>query len=197
MHYILYIISVLILFAQSVNAAGLGSTTLDFERGFNKGYRQEFPLGDGMAHVQIGTDDRCYLEYMKDPEYPRIYRIAGPGGGVLLSCGVNPQFYKFVEAVKELMPRDARLISAFRKTSYNITEDSYNFKSSSLTKSPGIKKASAYQSIFGIKGDPVGTFKLHLTRDVNNKERVAVFSLAFGIYERPDHAVTIKENPFK
>jgi hypothetical protein len=196
MRYLLYVLFTVFFFAQTVNAAGLGGTTSDLEKRFNRGYRQEFPIGDAMARVQIGIDDRCYVEYIKDPEYRRVDRITGPGGALMLFCGENPSFYEFIEAVKELIPRDARLVSAFRESSSNVT-DTYNFKSAALAKSPGIKKASAHQGVLGIKGDPVGTFKLRVDRDIKNKERVAVFSLALGIYERPDHAISIKGNPFK
>jgi hypothetical protein len=126
---------------------------------------------------------------------PRIGYISGEGYGLFLDERLPPAADLFFDKLKGLLPFGYKLIAAYSKRG-SYLEEKYVFKSGWLTSLKGIKDALPYQSIFGIKGDPVGVFQLIVNYDINDNGRVANFTLCLGRDDNSDMR-KMSKNPFK
>jgi hypothetical protein len=174
-------------------ALGLGSTFTDIENHWNKGYREQFSIGT----VQVGENQHHYIEYMSIDFFgapKRATHLGGPACGLFPGTINNPSAIQFFKKIKSLIPYDSKLISSFKRNS-NYLSETYNFRSSSLAGMKSIKNASAYQTEFGIKGDPIGTFQVIVNYEMGRSDRVLHYTIALGL----DHSDSgrITKNPFK
>jgi hypothetical protein len=119
---------------NSLWAAGLGSSYAEFEREWNKGYREVFQLSEGMKEVHVGFHDRRCLSY-GDGFYAfsrRIGIINGNTNGLFGAPDKTlPTKTQFFQGIKHMIPSDSKLISKYRRKRGYVTE-TFIFKSSSL-----------------------------------------------------------------
>ncbi len=193
-------IVILLMSVSKLFAAGLGSTYAEFDAQWNKGYRQSFSFAGSAQKIHIGRNPQLYLSYITGIEGhcfgnpPRIGHIDGTGSSVFMDKTVSPTAGLFFDRVNKLLPPGSKLVGAYRSVQPYIVEK-YVFKSSWLARLRGIKAATPYQSMFGFKGEPVGTFQLIITYDINDSARVANFTLALG-KDDMEGMKRIKKNPF-
>lgn len=169
----LLLAALLLTFSTNVHAAGLGDTYGDFEKQWNRGYRQEFSLGS-MTDVHVGIDKKRSLIYTKgwNDFAGRIGKIQGETG---LPFNSPPTVKQFMSWIRAMMPADAKLIGKYTGK-YGFQKDIYIYKSASLAKMTGINKSSAYLQ----DAKSIGKFFLVVNHNIDDSRYVVNFLLCLG-----------------
>ena len=160
-----------------------------------------FRLGDSVSSIDVkyrGTFLAQEVDYFGDP--PRagamIFNTKGLFGAAPKD---NPSVQQFFTGIRDMLPRDYILTSAYQNKS-NYTKEIYLFKSSSLKNVPGIRSYYRYQKddVFHHPGDPPGTFMVIINYDINDPQRIASCHIGLGIpHTDLTNMKKVKKNPFK
>ena len=198
------IMCLLIVLSSAVTyATGLGDTFADIEKTWNKGYKKVGPPIGSSRIVAIGISKASCIRYTTglegytfgNPE--RAGRLEGDARGLFgANAGSNPTKQQFIKSIKELMPKDYKLLAAY-STDTPWRKEIYSFSSASFRRLPGIKDSFAYASD-GMK-HPVGSFMLIVNYDIDSKDRVMNFHLILGLPGEADLSglKKIAKNSFK
>lgn len=157
----------------------LGDTYSDFEKQWNKGYRQEFPQGAGVTDVHLGKDRKMSILYLKGWKdfAGRIGNIQGETLGMFGAADASlPTTRQFLAGIKSMMPADARLIEKYTDSKFGWLKEVYVFKSPLLAKKPGIEKSLAYYQ----EAKSIGKFFLIVNHNIDDSRYVINFILTLG-----------------
>ncbi len=161
---------------------GLGSTVAELERAWNKGYRWSSDIC-----VRVGSSEESsigYYTYQNFGDPPRVGEIDSGSRGLFGAAkGQPPTKDQFFTSITHLMPKDSRLISAYRSKNPSLSlEEDFVFESLWLKNLPGAHQASAYSfnPIYKTQA-PVGTFTLCVHYDPAHPDLISMFQLAIAI----------------
>lgn len=174
------LLSIILLFqlVADVLAAGLGSKFADFEQEWNKGYRKESVVTNGLIDVNVGRDKKHSIAYSKGGWRDfdgRIGEIHGEAWGLFGAAEYRlPTTKQFLDGTRSMMPADSKLIAKYTSSEPGWLREVYLYKSDTLSRLPGISKSSAYNS------KAIGKFILLVNHDIDSRAHVMNFTLCLG-----------------
>jgi hypothetical protein len=165
--------------AVSAFAVGLGDTFADFEREWNKGYRQEFKVMDSAKNIHVGKNSgQCVVYDTGLHDFNgRVGAIWGNARGIFgAGPGQSVTRKQFMSSIRSMMPKDAKLLAKYTKNNLGYLNEILVFNSNALKKLKGIESAMAYT------GEPknVGQFFLSISYDPGDTNKIGAFSLNLG-----------------
>ncbi len=160
-----------------------------------------FRLGDPISSIDVRDRGRIIVQQVDQFGNPPRAGAMGFNTKGLFGAAPNenPSAQQFFSGIKEMLPKDYILTSAYQNKT-NYTKEIYLFASNSLKNVPGIKSYFKYQKdeVFHNPGDPIGTFMVIITYDIQDPQRIAACHIALGI---PHTDLTsmkkVRKNPFK
>jgi hypothetical protein len=160
-------------------AAGLGSTFLEFEREWNRGYRQEYKMMDSAKRIHVGKNsDQCVIYDTGLHDFNgRVGAIWANARGIFgASPGQSATRKQFMTSIRSMMPADSKLLAKYSSRKPGYLNEIYVFKSENLKKLKGIESAVSYT------GEPrtVGQFFISVSYDPDDSNKVGCFSLNLG-----------------